>query len=99
MAGAETETIEVEVACDTESGVQLFSVTLPAGSTVGDAIRAANLAGRLPGVDLSTRKTGIFGKLRERIDVVQDGDRVEIYLPLVADPKEARRRRAAHQRE
>jgi len=98
MAGAEAETIEVEVACDTGNGVRLFSVALPPGSTVGDAIRAANLAERLPGVDLSARKVGIFGRLCERNDLVRDGDRVEIYLPLVADPKEARRRRAAQTR-
>ena len=68
---------------------------LPPGSTVGEAIRACGLLARCPEIDLDRNRVGIFGRLVQRDTPLRDGDRVEIYRPLNADPKEARRRRAA----
>jgi putative ubiquitin-RnfH superfamily antitoxin RatB of RatAB toxin-antitoxin module len=71
----------------------LKRVSLPEGSTVGDAIEASGLGREFPEIDLVL--VGIFGK-RVRVDArLRDGERVELYRALQADPKEVRRRRAA----
>lgn len=67
-------------------------VSVPQGATVRDVLEKAGL---LP---LARGKVGIFGKVVPADAPVADGDRVEIYRPLAADPKEARRRRAARRR-
>lgn len=72
----------------------VIEIELPAGATVGDAIRASGILGRFPQIDLAHVAVGIFGERAALADVVTEGDRVEIYRPLLADPKEARRRRA-----
>ncbi|MGB2816931.1 MAG: RnfH family protein [Burkholderiaceae bacterium] len=69
-------------------------VTLPAGSSVGDAIRAAGVLVRRPEVAASPPEVGIWGRSCALTQPVLDGDRVEIYRPLTVDPKEARRVRA-----
>ena len=71
------------------------SLTLNAGATVLDAVRRSGIESRFPEVRGFPAGVGIWGHLVERDRVLADGDRVEIYRPLVADPKEARRRRAA----
>ena len=71
----------------------LRSVTLAEGSTLRDALHAG--APDVPGLDLDVCPVGIFGKKKSLDTVLRDGDRVEIYRPLVADPKDARRRRVA----
>lgn len=93
MASAETITVEVVYALPDEQA--LIPVELPAGSTIADALVAADIAARFPQIDLVTAKVGIFGKHATRERVLQTGDRVEIYRPLLADPKDRRRRRAA----
>ena len=64
---------------------------LPADAPVAEAIRLSDILGRFPGIDLAKNAVGIFGECARLDDVVQDSDRVEIYRPLIADPKEARR--------
>jgi putative ubiquitin-RnfH superfamily antitoxin RatB of RatAB toxin-antitoxin module len=71
-------------------------VRLPAGSTVEDAVRASGLAEE-PG-SLGPGSVGIYGKAVPAMTVVREGDRVEIYRPLRADPKDLRRARAAKKR-
>jgi putative ubiquitin-RnfH superfamily antitoxin RatB of RatAB toxin-antitoxin module len=78
--------IRVEVVRAVPGSHECVGVSLPAGATVGDAVRASGLGGE--------GKYGVFGKPRRADDPLADGDRVEIYRPLVVDPKEARRRRA-----
>lgn len=63
------------------------------GMTLGDAIRRSALAWALDAP--WPVQVGVFGRLRSIEDAAQDGDRIEIYRPLVADPKVRRRRRAA----
>jgi uncharacterized protein len=70
-------------------------VSLPAGATLADAIEGADLAARHPELNLGRCPVGIFGKRAARDSVLADGDRVEVYRPLIADPKERRLRRAA----
>ena len=65
-------------------------LTLSQGSTLADALAASAVAVRLG----SARRFGIFGQLCRPDQVLADGDRIELYRPLLVDPKEARRRRA-----
>jgi putative ubiquitin-RnfH superfamily antitoxin RatB of RatAB toxin-antitoxin module len=85
----------IEVAYATPEQQMLIALNLPEGSTVEAAINASGLLARFPEISLSTNAVGIFGKVCELNQVLKAGDRVEIYRPLVHDPKEARRQRAA----
>jgi len=62
--------------------------------TVQQAIEASGILQQFPEIDLAINKIGVFGKLTQPDSELVEGDRVEIYRPLIADPKEARRRRA-----
>lgn len=62
--------------------------------TAEDAIRRSGVLERFPEIDLQNGKVGVFSKLIALDHVLQSGDRVEIYRPLIADPKQARRKRA-----
>ena len=73
-----------------------IAVELPAGATVADALAAARMAERHPGLDLS--QVGIYGRRVSADTALREGDRVEIYRPLAMDPKEARRDRARRSR-
>ena len=64
------------------------------GITVAEAIERSKIIERFPEIDLATNKVGVFGKLMRLEDVLREGDRVEIYRKLIADPKQARRKRA-----
>ncbi len=70
------------------------SLKLPAGATALDALRASGLLERHPAIDLARQKIGIYGKVVSRQAPLRDGDRVEVYRPLLVEAKEARRRRA-----
>jgi putative ubiquitin-RnfH superfamily antitoxin RatB of RatAB toxin-antitoxin module len=87
-------TIRVEVAYAEPDRQFLRALELDAGATVADAIAASGLACELPLV-ADDVTVGIWSKPCTRDRVLQDGDRIELYRPLKADPKEARRRRAA----
>ena len=71
-----------------------ITVNLAAGSTLHQAIRSSGILEQCKEIDLARNRVGIFGKLRELDTEVREGDRVEIYRSLRADPKEARRKRA-----
>ena len=74
------------------------SFRLAPGSCVADALRLAALDPDFAGVDLRNSALGIFGRLTRPDHALQDGDRIEIYRPLAADPKTARRARAKQAR-
>lgn len=74
------------------------SFRLAAGSRVADALRLAALDADFAGVDLWNSALGIFGRATRADHALQDGDRLEIYRPLTADPKIARRARAKQAR-
>ncbi|TKC78840.1 RnfH family protein [Trinickia terrae] len=85
--------LSVEV-CYALADVQtLIAVELPAGSTVRQAIEASGILEKHPGIDLSTQKVGVYGKVKPLDAPLADHDRVEIYRPLKVDPKMARQRR------
>ncbi|MEX0951997.1 MAG: RnfH family protein [Gammaproteobacteria bacterium] len=89
------EILHVEVVYALRDDVSCVSLTLASGSTLGQAIEASGLLQKFTGIDLDRNRVGIFGKLYPLDHVLSDGDRVEIYRPLLVDPKESRRRRAA----
>ncbi|HSS47234.1 MAG TPA: RnfH family protein [Burkholderiales bacterium] len=64
------------------------------GATAGQAITQSGILQKHPEIDLAKNGIGIFGQHVDAGAPLRDGDRVEIYRPLIADPKEARRRRA-----
>lgn len=84
--------IEIVYAKPDEQTVVLLNVAQ--GSTVEQAIRLSGLRERFPEIDQYELKTGIFGVLCKVDQVVKKGDRIEIYRPLIHDPKDARRQRA-----
>lgn len=86
--------IQVEVVYALPAVQPLMRVALVEGATVGDAVRASGLLEAYPEIDLAKNKVGIFSKLVKLDEKVRDRDRVEIYRPLLADPKEVRRKRA-----
>ncbi|MEN8213361.1 MAG: RnfH family protein [Pseudomonadota bacterium] len=87
--------IRVEVAHALEGRQMILSLEAPQGITANEAIRQSGILQEFPGIDLHNNGIGIFGKASKMDAVLQDGDRVEIYRPLIADPKEARKKRAA----
>lgn len=90
---------EVEVAyADSSDDQLLLRVAVPEGASLEQAIRCSGMLERFPQIDLASMRIGVFGRLRERGELATPGDRIEIYRPLVADPKAARRQRAAKNR-
>ena len=89
-------TIQVQVCYALADKVYLRDVTLPAASTIQNAIISSGVLQQYPEIELAVARVGIFGKLKALDSLLQHGDRVEIYRPLQAEPMESRRRRAAH---
>jgi putative ubiquitin-RnfH superfamily antitoxin RatB of RatAB toxin-antitoxin module len=87
--------IMVEVAYALPHKQAIIALEVPEGSTALEAARLSGIAERFEGVDLDNAKMGIFGKVASPGQVLKVGDRVEIYRPLIADPKEVRKERAA----
>ena len=71
---------------------QWLNLELAEGSTVADAIDNSGILDRCPSIDLKTHKTGVFGKLAKLDQLLRPGDRVEIYTPVIVDPKTVKRR-------
>jgi hypothetical protein len=86
--------IKVEVVYALPHEQTLLNVEVPQGSTVEQAIKISGILQKYAGIDLATNKVGIFSKLSKLDTVVREHDRIEIYRPLIADPKEVRRKRA-----
>ncbi len=89
------ESITVEVVYALARKQELFTVKLPAGASVLDALEASGVLQKYPEIDLAKNKLGVFAKLAKPDALLRDRDRVEIYRPLIADPKEVRKQRAA----
>ncbi|HUS25277.1 MAG TPA: RnfH family protein [Candidatus Binatia bacterium] len=85
--------LAVEVLFAGAGGAVTVKVRLPPGATVRDAIARSGLTERCPDFTLHQAGVGVFGAARALDAPVEDGDRVEIYRPLAADPKDARRLR------
>jgi uncharacterized protein len=89
------ETIQVEVTYARPERQDVIPVKLPVGTTLLQAVEKSGLPAKYPEIDLAKGKFGIYSKLAKPDTVLRDRDRVEIYRPLIADPKEVRKQRAA----
>ena len=87
--------IRVDVVYALTTQQVLVTLNLPAQSTALAAIQASGLLQQYPEIDLVKNKIGVFAKLVKLDAILRDRDRVEIYRPLIADPKEVRKKRAA----
>lgn len=89
--------MQVEVVYALPERQYLRKVSVAEGATVQQAIEQSGLLALRTDIDLSKNKVGIYSRSVKLTDTLQPGDRVEIYRPLIADPKELRRQRAAEQ--
>ncbi|SCZ49553.1 RnfH family protein [Thiohalomonas denitrificans] len=92
---AKANLIKVEVAYALPEIQVIIPLDVEEGATAEDAIRKSGILDRFPEIDLAKAKVGVFGKLVKLDSLLRPKDRVEIYRPLKADPKEVRKRRAA----
>jgi hypothetical protein len=95
MASDNPPTIRVEVAYARPDAQVIIPVEVPEGTTLEQAIVQSRIQEQFPEIQLQVAKVGVFGKLGKLSVTLRAGDRVEIYRPLIADPKEVRRKRAA----
>ncbi|GAA4881188.1 RnfH family protein [Ferrimonas pelagia] len=91
---AEQPNMTVEVVYALPERAFLRTVTVPVGASVEQAIRASGVLVLHPEIDLTQQKVGIFSRTVKLSQPLQAGERVEIYRPLLADPREVRKRRA-----
>lgn len=86
--------IDIEVAYALAEEQWIVPLRVAQGTTLEQAIHASGLLEKRPEIDLAAQKVGIYGKAAKPDTVLRSGDRVEVYRPLIADPKEVRRQRA-----
>lgn len=98
-AKSEEKTITVEVAYAMPQKQALLELQVAQGTTALEAAQQSGVVKQFADVDLENSKLGIFGKAVSPQQVLQEGDRVEIYRPLIADPKDVRKARAARAKE
>jgi putative ubiquitin-RnfH superfamily antitoxin RatB of RatAB toxin-antitoxin module len=87
--------LPVEVAYALPDEQVILEINVETGTTVRQAIELSGILDRYPQINLDQDKVGIFGKLTKLDTALRAKDRVEIYRPLIADPKEIRKQRAA----
>ena len=86
--------IRIEVVYALPREQALLKLEVPQASTIIEAIKLSGLLDKHPEIDLEKGKFGLYGKLSKPDTVLREKDRIEIYRPLIADPKEVRRKRA-----
>jgi putative ubiquitin-RnfH superfamily antitoxin RatB of RatAB toxin-antitoxin module len=89
------ETLQVYVCYAIERHEFTHPMKVAPGTTIGQAIEQSGVLQAFPDINLATQPVGIYAKKKTLDTVLRERDRVEIYRPLVADPKDSRRRRAA----
>ncbi len=94
MADSSTEMLHVEVAYAREDVQTILDLDVPAGTTLQQAIEQSGILDQFPEIDMEKNKVGIFSKISKRDAILRENDRIEIYRPLIADPKASRRKRA-----
>lgn len=92
-----TDQLNVEVVYALPEQQFVIPMIVKVGTTIEQVIQQSGLLQKRRDIDLAVNRVGIFGRMMKLTDLVNEGDRVEIYRPLKADPKEIRRRRAAEQ--
>lgn len=93
------DNIAIEIAYANVQRQMLVKLSVPAKASVAEAIQQSGILKQFPEIDLSTNKIGIFSKLTTLDAPLRMGDRIEIYHPLLLDPKQARIQRAKQQKE
>jgi len=86
--------VNIEIVFAMPGRQELISLTVDPDTTVETAISLSAIGDRFPDEDLSSYQAGIWGKLVDRDHPLEDGDRLELYRPLLIDPRDARRRLA-----
>jgi putative ubiquitin-RnfH superfamily antitoxin RatB of RatAB toxin-antitoxin module len=94
MGESENTAIRVEVAYAKPEVQVIIPLDVKEGTTLEEAIQLSGILTQFPEIDLAVNKVGIFSKISKKGQVLRDKDRVEIYRPLIADPKEVRKQRA-----
>jgi putative ubiquitin-RnfH superfamily antitoxin RatB of RatAB toxin-antitoxin module len=89
--------MHIEVVLAMPEKQELIRLDVATDATVADAIEQSGIVAKFDGFELDEAKVGIFGQKVSMAQTLRDGDRVEIYRPLLADPKEVRRQRALKQ--
>ncbi|MFA5632222.1 MAG: RnfH family protein [Porticoccaceae bacterium] len=99
---ATSDLVDIEVACALADKQRIIVLRVPRGTTALEAVRSSKIADAFADVDIETAQMGVFSRVlgsrgmpSPREYVVESGDRIEIYRPLLADPKEVRRQRVA----
>ena len=90
--------ILIEIIYPTPKEQNILSLKVSNNCNVEQAIKQSDILELYPEIDLTINKLGIFGKVCKLSDVLREGDRIEIYRPLIIDPKEARKNRALKQK-
>ncbi|MGJ8680702.1 RnfH family protein [Paraglaciecola sp.] len=93
------ENLAIEVVYGTPEKQVLLELNIELGVSVEQAILSSGITQHFPEIDLQTSKVGIWNRACKLSDIPKDGDRIEIYRPLIADPKEVRRKRAEKAKE
>jgi putative ubiquitin-RnfH superfamily antitoxin RatB of RatAB toxin-antitoxin module len=89
------EALQVYLAYATPQDEFVHPMRVAPGTTIGQAIEGSGVLSRFPDINLVTQPVGIYGKKKTLDTLLRERDRIEIYRPLVADPKDSRRKRAA----
>ncbi|MEP7371444.1 MAG: RnfH family protein [Nitrosospira sp.] len=92
--GIHEHKIEIEVVYALPENQIIRQIIVPCETTARQAVELSAIIDLFPEIDLARNKLGIFGRLVKHGTILCEGDRVEIYRPLMVDPKESRRRRA-----
>jgi uncharacterized protein len=90
-----SDQVHIEVVYALQDRQKVITLAMPSGACVREAIERSGILAEFPEIDLAKNKLGIWNKLAKPDVVLRDKDRIEIYRPLIADPKEVRRQRAA----
>lgn len=93
--------IQIEVAYALPEKQMIIPLTVKKGTTMYDAVVQSGIAAKFEGLDVEAVPMGVFGKAERKPKerVLEEGERVELYRPLIADPKEVRKKRAAKKAE
>ena len=94
-----SDKINIEVVYALPHEQMQLKLEVPQNTSVAEAIKLSGILEKYPDIDLDKNKLGIYGKLTKADAVLRDKDRIEIYRPLRADPKEVRRKRAEEGKE
>ena len=89
-----TERLEIEVVYGTPDRQTIKTVSVAQNTSVEEAIIASKISDEYPEIDLTVNKVGVWNRTCKLTETLKNKDRIEIYRPLIADPKEVRRQRA-----